>query len=88
MSAITTPTELEALPVGTVVLDVKEWSWTKVDDTEREDEDGPLRAAWACVAWKQDRTEWEMFHDTQGIGESVGPFTVLWTPTTTSGADR
>jgi hypothetical protein len=81
VSTIGTPAMLDSLPVGAVVLDAKDWSWTKVDDTEREHDDGtPMRTAWACVAWKRDRTSWEMFGGGEFVGQSVGPFTVLWTP--------
>lgn len=81
---ITEPSGLDALPVGSVILDRHRDSWQKSDDTERKDEDGyNLRSAWASVVWSSDRTAREMF---EGLGlgsgdyEKCGPFRVLYNP--------
>lgn len=83
MTEITNAAELDALPVGTVVLDRHGDVWQKHDDTERTDDDGErLRSAWASTAWVTDRTPAEMFGGLRGARDytQVHPFTVLHVP--------
>jgi hypothetical protein len=85
MSEITTPQALDALPVGSVVLDRHGDAWQKTDDTGRKDPDGErLASAWASTgAWFSDRTAREIF---EGGPENftdygrLGPVTVLYRP--------
>jgi len=81
---ITTAAELDALPVGSVVLDRHADAWQKQEDTELLDEEGKRReSAWASTAWMVDRTAEQMFSgiptDTSKYSR-LGPFTVLYRP--------
>lgn len=68
--------DLDALPVGSVVLDGavvhERCAWTKTDDTCRVDDEGEvLRTAWASVQWTMDRTSGELI-------DEFGPIILLW----------
>lgn len=65
--------DLDALPIGSVVLDGgnkydEHCAWTKTDDTARE-----ARTAWAAVQWTMDRLNDELVRE-------FGPITLLWSP--------
>lgn len=81
---VATAAELDALPVGSVVLDRHADAWQKQEDTELLDEEGKRReSAWASTAWMVDRTAEQMFSgiptDTSKYSR-LGPFTVLYRP--------
>lgn len=85
MTEITTSAELEALPVGSVVLDGDRDAWQRCSDTTRQDEDGQyMSSAWACPAWTSDRTSREVIEGGRISGLHVAParlpITVLFRP--------
>jgi len=76
--AVTTVTELDALPIGTVLLDRNDESWSKVDDPAHYDEDLIGRSlVWASVYWKHERTSDGLVEGSDGLAPIHPPFRVL-----------